>query len=46
MDAMSGNDVDIDEDGKVAVHGATIAVWTTKIPGEGRDSLTDIEKPT
>jgi hypothetical protein len=42
MDAISGPDVKTDENGNVAVHGTTIAVWTAKIPTEGREKLTEV----
>ena len=45
MDAINDPEVETDEDGKVAVHGTTIAVWTTKIPEEGRDELVEVERP-
>lgn len=43
MDAISGEDVEMDADGKVVVHGKTYAVWTSKIPTEGRRGLTNVE---
>ena len=44
MDAVNSPEVETDENGNVAVHGTTIAVWTTKIPAEGRDGMTDVER--
>lgn len=46
MDAVNSPEVETDENGNIAVHGTTIAVWTTKIPTEGRAGLTDVEEPT
>lgn len=43
MDAAS--DADVDQNGKVTVHGYTHLVWTTKIPADGRPALTDMETP-
>ncbi|KAK4888129.1 hypothetical protein LTR27_012935 [Elasticomyces elasticus] len=45
MDALNSPDVDVDQDGKVAVHGKTFIVWSSKIPEDGRASLTDVEMP-
>ena len=45
MDILSGPDVEIDENGNVVAHGSTPTVWTTKIPAEGRNGLTDVETP-
>ena len=45
MDAINSSEVETDSNGDVALHGTTIAVWTTKIPEEGRESLTEVEKP-
>lgn len=45
MDALNEPEVETDENGNVAVHGETIVVWTSKIPEEGRDELTDVERP-
>jgi hypothetical protein len=42
MDAINGPDVETDANGNVAVHGTTIAVWTAKIPTEGREKLADV----
>lgn len=44
-DAINGEDVEMDADGKVLVHGKTYAVWTSKIPTEGRSGLTNVEHP-
>ena len=44
MDALDSPDVE-SRDGNVAVHGTTFVVWTTPIPGEGREGLTEVEKP-
>lgn len=46
MEILSSPDVEIDGDGNVVSHGETIAVWTTKIPEDGRDGLGDtVETP-
>jgi hypothetical protein len=45
MDAINSPEVETDSTGEVTLHGTTIAVWTTKIPAEGRESLTEVEKP-
>ena len=45
MDALDDSDVVEDVDGNVAVHGKTLAVWTSKIPEEGRDELLEVERP-
>ncbi|EME80282.1 uncharacterized protein MYCFIDRAFT_31560 [Pseudocercospora fijiensis CIRAD86] len=44
MDAIGAPDVERDA-GNVVVHGNTYLVWTTKIPAEGRESLTGVERP-
>jgi hypothetical protein len=44
MDALNGPDVETNEKGEVALHGRTYLVWTTKIPEDGRASLTDFER--
>ncbi|MCJ1351558.1 MAG: hypothetical protein MMC33_001542 [Icmadophila ericetorum] len=33
FEAMNGNDVEVNEKGELALHGHTIWVWTTAIPG-------------
>jgi hypothetical protein len=43
MDAISGPDVEKNADGNVVVHGKTYAVWSSKIPIEGRGSLTGVD---
>lgn len=45
MDAIGGPDTETDENGNVALHGTTYAVWTTKIPAEGREELIDVDRP-
>ena len=45
MDALNSPEVEVNENGEVAVHGLTYIVWTTKIPEDGRESLTDVEMP-
>ena len=44
MNALDSPDVET-RDGNVAVHGTTFVVWTTPIPGEGREGLLEVEKP-
>ena len=34
FDAINADDVEVDQDGKVALHGHTFFAWTTRIPGE------------
>lgn len=43
MDAIDS--AETDGNGLVTVHGYTHLAWTTKIPAEGRPSLTDVETP-
>ena len=43
MDYVNAPEVETDENGNVAVHGTTFAVWTSKIPAEGREGLTEVE---
>lgn len=45
MDAMNQPDVQSDKSGHLTLHGTTYVVWASKIPQEGRDELTDIERP-
>jgi hypothetical protein len=45
MDALNGPEVETNEKGEVAVHGLTYIVWTSKIPADGRASLTEVERP-
>ncbi|KAF2209918.1 hypothetical protein CERZMDRAFT_60985 [Cercospora zeae-maydis SCOH1-5] len=45
MDAVNGPDVEKDADGSVTLHGNTHAFWTTKIPAEGREGLTGVQRP-
>jgi hypothetical protein len=46
MGTLDRPDVEIDENGNVVAHGATIAVWTSKIPAEGQAGLGDtVETP-
>jgi hypothetical protein len=46
MGTLDRPDVEIDENGNVVAHGATIAVWTSKIPAEGHAGLGDaVETP-
>ncbi|KXT11154.1 hypothetical protein AC579_4068 [Pseudocercospora musae] len=44
MDAIGARDVETDAAGNVVVHGNTYVVWTTKIPAEGRENLTEVER--
>ena len=46
VDAMSSPDVSTDSEGRVAIHGRTITAWTSKIPAEGRSTLTGVERKT
>lgn len=43
MDALNGPEVETDEKGEVALHGNTYIVWTTKIPEDGPNDITDID---
>ncbi|RMZ14150.1 hypothetical protein D0860_02225 [Hortaea werneckii] len=45
MDAINGPDVETNDNGEVAVHGNTYTIWATKIPEDGRASLTHVEMP-
>lgn len=45
MDAVNAADVETDKNGRIALHGTTTAVWTSKIPADGA-SLTDVEIPS
>jgi len=45
MDALNSPEVETNEEGEVAVHGKTFMFWTSKIPEDGRDTLTDVERP-
>ena len=45
MDALNSSEVETNEKGEVAVHGNTYIVWSTKIPEDGRESLTEVEMP-
>ena len=45
MDALNSPEVETNDNGEVAVHGNTYIVWSTKIPEDGRDSLTGVEMP-
>ncbi|KAI5203098.1 putative 2-heptaprenyl-1,4-naphthoquinone methyltransferase [Aureobasidium subglaciale] len=38
-EALKGGDVERNEKGEVKLHGMTVAVWTTKIPQKGAESL-------
>lgn len=44
-DALSGSDVEENEKGQVALHGATHAFWTTKIPAEGKEEVFAVSRP-
>jgi hypothetical protein len=44
-DALTGSDVEENEKGQVALHGATYAFWTTKIPAEGKDEVFAVSRP-
>jgi hypothetical protein len=37
--------VEENEKGEVALHGATHAFWTTKIPAEGKDEVFAVSRP-
>lgn len=45
MDIINVPDVEKDTEGNVTLHGAAHAFWTTKIPAEGRESLTGVSRP-
>lgn len=45
MDITNAPDVEKDAEGNVTLHGAAHAFWTTKIPAEGRESLTGVSRP-
>ncbi|KAH9844443.1 Methyltransferase domain [Teratosphaeria destructans] len=45
MDALNGPDTTVNQEEEVAVHGSTYLVWTSKIPEDGRASLTGVERP-
>lgn len=45
MDALNSPDVETNDKGEVAIHGNTYVIWTTKIPEDGRATLTDVERP-
>ncbi|KAI5358642.1 putative methyltransferase type 11, S-adenosyl-L-methionine-dependent methyltransferase [Septoria linicola] len=45
MDAINSPNVEKDGDGNVIIHGNAHAVWTTKIPAEGREDLTSVPRP-
>lgn len=45
MNALNADDVDVDEHGSVTIHGNVHTAWTSKIPTEGREGLTDVERP-
>lgn len=38
-EALRGGDVERNERGEIAMHGMTVAVWTTKIPAKGATGL-------
>jgi hypothetical protein len=42
--AINAPDVETNDKGEVAIHGTTYIVWTTKIPEDGRENLTDVER--
>jgi len=44
-EALSGSDVEENEKRQVALHGATYAFWTTKIPAEGKDEVFAVSRP-
>jgi hypothetical protein len=44
-EALAGSDVEENEKGEVALHGATYAFWTTKIPAEGKDEVFAVSRP-
>ncbi|KAK4561013.1 hypothetical protein LTR86_004968 [Recurvomyces mirabilis] len=45
MDALNSSEVETNDKGEVAVHGLTYIVWSSKIPEDGRASLTEVERP-
>ena len=45
MDAIDSPGEEVDRNGNIAVHATTYAVWTTKIPEEGRSGLTEVDRP-
>lgn len=45
MDALNSPEVETNEKGEVCVHGNTYIYWTTKIPQDGREDLTGVERP-
>nr|POE63355.1 putative methyltransferase-like c25b8.10 [Quercus suber] len=45
MDALSADDVEVDAQNQVTVHGDTYIAWSSKIPTDGRETLTGVEKP-
>ena len=48
MEIVSAPEVEKNDKGEVLVHGNTYAVWTTKIPVEGRtgsQTVDDVERP-
>ncbi|QIX00126.1 hypothetical protein AMS68_005643 [Peltaster fructicola] len=44
LDAVNGSDVETNSNGEVAIHGRTISVWTSKVPADGRNTLTGVER--
>jgi hypothetical protein len=44
-EVLAGSDVEENEKGEVALHGATHAFWTTKIPAEGKDEVFAVSRP-
>lgn len=44
VDALNSPEVETNEEGEVAVHGWTHLAWTSEIPEDGREALTDVER--
>jgi hypothetical protein len=44
-EALAGSDVEENEKGQVALHGTTYALWSTKIPEEGKDEVFAVSRP-
>lgn len=44
MEALNTDNVETNEKGEVKLHGKTYVVWTTNIPEDGREDLTNVER--
>lgn len=44
-EALNAPDVETNEKGEVAIHGTTYAVWSSKVPAEGKEHLLDVDRP-